>query len=252
MAVVEQGRLERRAGVGDLVESMAWGPPWETAPRWSGGLPGGSPRQGLQLLRKLSQGLATQRTPTAFSANPIQLPRRTHMPTYVHTRSRIRSAGYPEMESLSYLASSGLCIGALACLSNQKSARLGNTLGLMGVGTGLAASLGGLTGADPATYVQLLGAPAVLLRCACCVLRCVPVLCCAVVRCAALGRGCPWAGRRQAGLLACSPAHKPLLHPDPPRWPQARWASAAASARLWRARWPSLTSPRWWQPSTRW
>ena len=31
------------------------------------------------------------------------------------------------MESLSYLASSGLCIGALACLSNQKSARLGNT-----------------------------------------------------------------------------------------------------------------------------
>lgn len=29
------------------------------------------------------------------------------------------------MESLTYLAASGLCIGAIACLANQKTARLG-------------------------------------------------------------------------------------------------------------------------------
>lgn len=40
------------------------------------------------------------------------------------------------MESLSYLGSGGLCIAAIACLSNQSTARLGNALGLIGVGTG--------------------------------------------------------------------------------------------------------------------
>ena len=29
------------------------------------------------------------------------------------------------MESLTYLAASGLCIGAIGCLANQKTARLG-------------------------------------------------------------------------------------------------------------------------------
>jgi H+-translocating NAD(P) transhydrogenase len=66
-------------------------------------------------------------------------------------------AGYPEMQSTAYLAAAGLCIGSIACLAQQKTARLGNTLGLMGVGTGLAATLGGIT-ADPGTTVQILGA----------------------------------------------------------------------------------------------
>ena len=65
-------------------------------------------------------------------------------------------AGYPEVESTAYLAASGLCIGSIACLAQQRTARLGNTLGLLGVGTGLAATLGGLA-VDPGTYAQILG-----------------------------------------------------------------------------------------------
>ncbi|KAI7844259.1 hypothetical protein COHA_002057 [Chlorella ohadii] len=64
-------------------------------------------------------------------------------------------AGYSQMESLTYLAASGLCIGAIACLANQKTARLGNTLGLIGVGTGLVATLGALQVAAQ-TYTQIL------------------------------------------------------------------------------------------------
>lgn len=113
------------------------------------------------------------------------------------------------MESFAYLASSVLCIGAIACLANQRTARLGegrrtgsmhmdahtwarqrliavsaeayvcvcdlrqlclaggcntpaplpaagNTLGLIGVGGGLGATLGALVAA-PATYAQILG-----------------------------------------------------------------------------------------------
>lgn len=43
-----------------------------------------------------------------------------------------------------YLASSAACIAAIGALSNQKTARLGNTLGLIGVGGGLTAALGSL------------------------------------------------------------------------------------------------------------
>ncbi len=58
--------------------------------------------------------------------------------------------------SQAYLASSALCIGSIACLANQKTARTGNALGLIGVSTGLAATLGGLDG-SPELYAQLLG-----------------------------------------------------------------------------------------------
>ena len=57
---------------------------------------------------------------------------------------------------MTYLASSGLCIGAIACLSNQSTARVGNALGLMGVSGGIAATLG-LVNGDPALYGQILG-----------------------------------------------------------------------------------------------
>lgn len=57
---------------------------------------------------------------------------------------------------MTYLASSGLCIGAIACLSNQSTARVGNALGLMGVSGGIAATLG-LIPNDPALYGQILG-----------------------------------------------------------------------------------------------
>ncbi|GAB4817580.1 hypothetical protein N2152v2_004626 [Parachlorella kessleri] len=63
--------------------------------------------------------------------------------------------GYPEMDNFSYLAASGLCIGAIACLASQKTARLGNTLGLIGVGTGIVTTLGNM-GVEPAVYGQVL------------------------------------------------------------------------------------------------
>ncbi len=58
---------------------------------------------------------------------------------------------------MAYLASSGLCIGAIGCLSSQKTARLGNTLGLLGVGGGVAACLGAM-GGGPALLAQTVGA----------------------------------------------------------------------------------------------
>lgn len=65
--------------------------------------------------------------------------------------------GYPEMTSTAYLAASGLCIGSIACLSQQSTARLGNALGLVGVTTGLAATLFGGNGAsDLGTLTQIL------------------------------------------------------------------------------------------------
>ena len=53
-----------------------------------------------------------------------------------------RVTGFPEVTNMTYLASSGLCIGAIACLANQKTARVGNALGLMGVSGGLQPLLG--------------------------------------------------------------------------------------------------------------
>ncbi len=57
-------------------------------------------------------------------------------------------------QDAAYLASSGLCIAAIACLAAQRTAPLGNALGLAGVGAGLAATLGGLD-VDAGTYAQL-------------------------------------------------------------------------------------------------
>lgn len=55
------------------------------------------------------------------------------------------------------ICSAVLCIAAIACLGNQKSARTGNTLGITGVSLGLAATLAdmGLVGASPSAFVQV-------------------------------------------------------------------------------------------------
>ncbi|XP_046968369.1 NAD(P) transhydrogenase, mitochondrial-like [Vanessa cardui] len=53
--------------------------------------------------------------------------------------------GYPEVHQMAYLASSLCCVGALAGLSSQKTARKGNYLGMIGVSGGIAATLGLLT-----------------------------------------------------------------------------------------------------------
>lgn len=67
-----------------------------------------------------------------------------------------RYLGLDEVTSATYLVSSALCIAAIACLSQQSSARTGNALGLIGVSSGVVATLGGLN-TDPGTYAQVVG-----------------------------------------------------------------------------------------------
>merc|ERR1712078_664070 len=69
------------------------------------------------------------------------------------------AAGYTEMTSMAYLSSSLCCIGAIASLSQQSTARMVNMLGIVGVSTGVAAAVGDM-GATPAVYGQLAGAMA--------------------------------------------------------------------------------------------
>merc|ERR1711963_1218346 len=59
------------------------------------------------------------------------------------------SQGYPEVHQMAYLASSLCCVGALAGLSSQPTARLGNALGIIGVSGGVAATLGQLMPSHP-------------------------------------------------------------------------------------------------------
>lgn len=54
------------------------------------------------------------------------------------------SSGCTDLEQMMYLGSSLCCVGALAGLSSQKTSRLGNALGMVGVSSGIAATLGSL------------------------------------------------------------------------------------------------------------
>ena len=49
---------------------------------------------------------------------------------------------YPDAHNMAYLAASLCCVGALTGLSSQKTSRLGNSLGMIGVSTGIGATLG--------------------------------------------------------------------------------------------------------------
>merc|ERR1719317_1650120 len=64
------------------------------------------------------------------------------------------SQGYPEVHQLAYLASGLSCIGALGGLSSQPTARLGNALGIIGVTSGIAATLG-LLQPNPEVLTQM-------------------------------------------------------------------------------------------------
>lgn len=57
--------------------------------------------------------------------------------------------GYPEIHKMAYLTSSLCCVGALAGLSSQPTARLGNALGMIGVSGGVVATLGQLMPSHP-------------------------------------------------------------------------------------------------------
>lgn len=65
--------------------------------------------------------------------------------------------GFTDAHNLAYLASSLCCVGALGGLSTQPTARLGNALGMIGVSTGLAATLGQLN-ISPELAIQMAGA----------------------------------------------------------------------------------------------
>eukprot|EP00918_Siedleckia_nematoides_P064099 GHVU01139424.1.p1 GENE.GHVU01139424.1~~GHVU01139424.1.p1 ORF type:complete len:990 (-),score=156.81 GHVU01139424.1:1277-4246(-) len=54
----------------------------------------------------------------------------------------VYAGGYPDIHSMAYLAAALSCVGALTGLSSQKTARLGNALGMIGVSSGLVATLG--------------------------------------------------------------------------------------------------------------
>eukprot|EP00731_Ephydatia_muelleri_P026932 Em0018g1032a len=64
--------------------------------------------------------------------------------------------GFPDIQQMGYLAASLCCVGALTGLSSQGSARVGNAMGMIGVSTGIVATLAGL-GASPQVLVQMLG-----------------------------------------------------------------------------------------------
>ncbi|XP_076438085.1 NAD(P) transhydrogenase, mitochondrial-like isoform X2 [Babylonia areolata] len=49
---------------------------------------------------------------------------------------------YPDIHQMAYLAASLCCVGALTGLSSQTTSRLGNALGMIGVSSGVAATLG--------------------------------------------------------------------------------------------------------------
>ncbi|XP_067014086.2 NAD(P) transhydrogenase, mitochondrial isoform X2 [Anabrus simplex] len=68
-------------------------------------------------------------------------------------------AGFPEIHNTAYLVSSLCCVGALAGLSSQKTSRLGNSLGMIGVSGGIAATLGHM-GPSPTVVLQMLSAMA--------------------------------------------------------------------------------------------
>merc|ERR1719507_2908123 len=66
------------------------------------------------------------------------------------------SQGYPEIHQMAYLASSLCCVGALGGLSAQPTARLGNALGIIGVSSGIAATLG-IVQPNPEVLGQMIG-----------------------------------------------------------------------------------------------
>ncbi|KAK7073719.1 hypothetical protein SK128_014375 [Halocaridina rubra] len=67
------------------------------------------------------------------------------------------ASGYPESHQMAYLAASLCCVGALAGLSNQKTCRLGNILGMIGVTGGIASTVGQLLPSHP-VLAQMVGA----------------------------------------------------------------------------------------------
>merc|ERR1719228_1645142 len=74
--------------------------------------------------------------------------------TFLGAYGYAMSQGYPEVHQMAYLASGLACIGALGGLSAQPTARLRNALGMIGVSSGVAATLG-LLQPNPEVLTQM-------------------------------------------------------------------------------------------------
>merc|ERR1719312_62058 len=74
--------------------------------------------------------------------------------TFLGAYGYAMSQGYPEVHQMAYLASGLACIGALGGLSAQPTAGLGNALGMIGVSSGVAATLG-LLQPNPEVLTQM-------------------------------------------------------------------------------------------------
>merc|ERR1712079_500680 len=74
--------------------------------------------------------------------------------TFLGAYGYAMSQGYPEVHQMAYLASGLACIGALGGLSAQPTTRLGNALGMIGVSSGVAATLG-LLQPNPEVLTQM-------------------------------------------------------------------------------------------------
>jgi NAD(P) transhydrogenase len=79
----------------------------------------------------------------------------------VYMAALLSGLGGVALHTTAGLAASLLCIGAIAGLSNQTTARMGNTLGQIGIGTGVLATLGAVSVGNPALAVAAVS-PAVL------------------------------------------------------------------------------------------
>merc|ERR1711899_227846 len=104
--------------------------------------------------------IVTQRMLDMFKrpTDPPEYPLMMGIPiaTFLSAYGYAVSQGYPEVHQMAYLASGLCCIGALGGLSAQPTARLGNALGIIGVSSGVAATLG-LLQPSPEVLTQMIG-----------------------------------------------------------------------------------------------
>ncbi|KAH3898330.1 hypothetical protein DPMN_022558 [Dreissena polymorpha] len=64
------------------------------------------------------------------------------------------SGAYPDIHQMTYLAALLCCVDALTGLSSQTTCRLGNSLGMIGVSSGLAATVG-ILAPTPESFAQM-------------------------------------------------------------------------------------------------
>merc|ERR1711863_128425 len=98
-------------------------------------------------------GIVTKRMLDMFK-RPTDPPEHTMLmgipaATFLGAYGYAMTQGYPEIHQMAYLTSSLCCVGALAGLSSQPTARLGNALGMIGVSGGVAATVGQLLPSHP-------------------------------------------------------------------------------------------------------